>query len=232
MATTPPAQIFTITPLKPSEISPEEDIIAEGVNLINSTTSWKEGKTFFNNVKTFSHPKREGDGAPWHCRVSEHTKDEVTFDQLWEKLAKDKAINEKEFIHEIKKVTKVKEISPTASIWTLYYTFMPPVSPRVFTELQVIHLDETAPRTGIIVSIPVDLSSDEDLAKLEEKGVKGRYASVERVMDLGDGKTEWRMAVSSTTGGNIPTYFVESSMPKKISQDVPGFLQWFKSLPK
>lgn len=52
------------------------------------------------------------------------------------------------FIPEIHKVTKVKDVSPTSSIWTMYYTFTPPVSPRVFTVLQVTHLEETSPRSG------------------------------------------------------------------------------------
>jgi len=41
-------------------------------------------------------------------------------------------------------------LSPTAQIWTLYYTFTPPVSPRVFTVVQVTHLSETTPRTGYV----------------------------------------------------------------------------------
>lgn len=146
------------------------------------------------------------------------------------------------FIHEIQKVTKVQERSPTASIWTLYYTFTPPVSPRVFTELQVISYSEQAPRTGyvsrrprcschadvtadaalcrrIIVSLPIDLTGagDEALHLLEEKGTKGRYVSVERVMELENGDTEWRMATSSTPGGSIPNFIVDSTMAKKIS---------------
>ena len=36
----------------------------------------------------------------------------------------------------------------------------------------------------IIVSIPVDVTGEEEYAKLEEKGVKGRYASVERLQEL------------------------------------------------
>ena len=242
-----------------SEIPSEEVIIEEGKKLIESSVTWKAGKTFFNSVQTSYRAKEPGDGAPWYCRISEHTPKEVTFDQLWEKLSKNKAVNEKEsclisllwllvllifgvqhdrFIHEIKKVTKVKEISPNASIWTLYYTFTPPVSPRVFTELQVTHLSETTPRTGwmkslfvttqfmelitfkrIIVSLAIDLSSkgDEELLKLEEKGVRGRYVSVERIIELENGNTEWRMATSSTPGGSLPNFIVESTMAKKIA---------------
>ncbi|KAF8643777.1 hypothetical protein AX16_008796 [Volvariella volvacea WC 439] len=153
------------------------------------------------------------------------------------------------YIPEIDKVTKVKQLSPTAIIWTLHYKFTPPVSPRVFTVLQVTHLDEgvvesttdgtakgnkaTTRRTGIIVSIPIDLSSpsDDSLASLEEKGVRGRYVSVERIQELENGKIEWRMATSSTPGGSIPSFIVESTMAGKIAQDVPHFFKWLKSLP-
>ncbi|KAN0077231.1 Protein of unknown function (DUF3074) domain containing protein [Tylopilus felleus] len=141
-----------------------------------------------------------------------------------------KAVNEKEFIGAIKKVVQVKRISETQSIWTLYYTFPPPVSPRVFTVLQTVHLLESSPKSGMIVSIPIDLSADEELSKIEEKGTKGRYVSVERLLELEDGKVEWRMATSSTPGGIIPSFVSESSMPGQIAADVPHFLKWFHTV--
>jgi Protein of unknown function (DUF3074) len=70
---------------------------------------------------------------------------------------------------------------------------------------------------SIFVSIPVDLSGDPELAKLEEKGVKGRYVSVESIKELSSGDTEWRMATSSSPGGRIPTFVVESTMASSIS---------------
>jgi len=71
----------------------------------------------------------------------------------------------------------------------------------------------------LIVSLSIDLTSkgDEELRQLEEKGTKGRYVSVERVMELENGNVEWRMATSSTPGGSIPSFVVESTMPKKIA---------------
>lgn len=69
----------------------------------------------------------------------------------------------------------------------------------------------------MIVSIPIDLSADEELSKIEEKGTKGRYVSVERLLELEDGKVEWRMATSSTPGGIIPSFVSESSMPGQIA---------------
>jgi hypothetical protein len=126
-------------------------------------------------------------------------------------------------------------ISPAQSISTLYYTFPPPVSPRVFTVLQVVHLSETSPRTGsvgvilvlsidnkhstchrIVVSIPIDLSDEDELLKLEEKGVKGFYVSVERLQESQDGKVIWEMATSSTPNGII-RFFAERMIPSQIS---------------
>lgn len=36
-------------------------------------------------------------------------------------------------------------------------------------------------------------------------------------MELENGETEWRMATSSTPGGSIPNFIVDSTMAKKIS---------------
>ena len=71
--------------------------------------------------------------------------------------------------------------------------------------------------TSLFISIPIDLTSDPELAKFEEKGVKGRYVSVESIQELPNGNTEWRMATSSSPGGRIPTFVVESSMASSIS---------------
>ncbi|KIJ17466.1 hypothetical protein PAXINDRAFT_112508 [Paxillus involutus ATCC 200175] len=222
---------LSITALKPEDIPEEDSIIAIGQELLASTISWKKGKTFANGtVLTLSRPKGPGDGAPWHCRVSEHTKKQASFDEFWSKLGVNKAENEKEFIGAIKKVAEVKRISATQSIWTLYYTFPPPISPRVFTVLQTIHLDESTPRSGMIVSIPIDLSGNEELAKIEQKGTRGRYVSVESLLEMEDGRVEWRMATSSTPGGSIPSFVSENSMPGQIAADVPHFLKWFHTV--
>ncbi|KXN91502.1 hypothetical protein AN958_00764 [Leucoagaricus sp. SymC.cos] len=165
-------------------------------------------------------------------------------------MAHNKAVNEKEFIQIINKVTQVKELSPTAQIWTLLYKFPFPVTNRIFTVLQVVHKEGTALPSGLIVSIPIDLSEHKELQKYEEKGERAYYVSVERVKQLENGNVEWRMATSSDVGGLIPKFATEMSMPKSIAevsislraldrlgtiypiQDVPHFLQWFKNLPK
>lgn len=52
------------------------------------------------------------------------------------------------YVDIVKKATLVKQISPSQAIWSMYYKFPPPLSPRVFTVLQVTQLSETLPRTG------------------------------------------------------------------------------------
>ncbi|KAH9043279.1 hypothetical protein EDB85DRAFT_1856229, partial [Lactarius pseudohatsudake] len=152
------------------------------------------------------------------------------------------------YIDVVKKATSIKKLSATQEIWSSYYEFPSfGVSPRVFTVLQVTHYEPSSPRTGLFISIPIDLTSEPDLAKLEERGVKGRYVSVECLTELPSGKTEWRMATSSSPGGRIPAFLVENTMASTISavsisrylrrgtgymgfQDVPHFLKWFQTL--
>lgn len=81
-----------------AEIPSEEVIIEEGKKLIESATEWKAGNKYFNSVQTTYRAKEPGDGAPWYCRISEHTPKEATFDAFWEKLSKNKAVNEKECV--------------------------------------------------------------------------------------------------------------------------------------
>jgi len=76
----------------PAEIPAEETVISEGAQLIASTSGWQKGKTYFGSVQTYYQAKGAGDGALWHCRVSEH---DVNFDEFWQKLAVNKPVHEK-----------------------------------------------------------------------------------------------------------------------------------------
>ncbi|KAI1794613.1 hypothetical protein LXA43DRAFT_114317 [Ganoderma leucocontextum] len=222
---------LSITPLKLSEIPSEDAIITAGREVLDEAESWKQGKSYHHHtVKTFHRKKGPKDGAAWYARVSEHDKEDATFEEFWSKLGENKAENEMQYVPEIDKVQLIKQISPNQSVWTLFYRFPPPVSPRVFTVVQTTWLSETSPRTGIIVSTPVDVSDDADAEKLEEKGVKGRYSSVERIQELDNGKVEWRMATSSTPGGSIPQFVADSSMASTISNDVKHFIAWLKGV--
>jgi hypothetical protein len=72
-------------------------------------------------------------------------------------------------------------------------------------------------REAYIISLAIDLSDEKELASKEEKGVQGRYVSVEYLKELPDGNTEWSMATSSTPGGSIPKFIAERSIPSSIA---------------
>jgi hypothetical protein len=85
-----------------TEIPTEETLVGAGKQLIEGMNSWNQGKTYHKVVKTYdTTTSREGpkgrETLHWHGRISEHTPDQGTFDQFWEYLGKNKAVNEKEY---------------------------------------------------------------------------------------------------------------------------------------
>lgn len=78
------------------------------------------------------------------------------------------------------------------AVWSIHYALSPPFSPRTFSVLIITHLEAVSPRQGWVVSIPYDTRSDEGLMALEERGIRGRYAAVERLREMEDGTLEWR----------------------------------------
>lgn len=84
-------------PIRPSEIPPEDAIIASGKDILAASSNWKLGKTFDKIVKTSTYspnPKDGKGGTKWACRFSEHTREEGTFDDFWNALGTNKAENE------------------------------------------------------------------------------------------------------------------------------------------
>jgi hypothetical protein len=70
-----------------AELPSDEDVIATAREVLEASKGWKKGKAFEKKtVQTYSSPKGPGDGAAWHCRVSEHAPTPITFDDLWSKL--------------------------------------------------------------------------------------------------------------------------------------------------
>src|SRR5579863_6008732 len=81
------------------DLPSDEQVIAAGRELLEATDVWKKGKVYQKNtVQSYFRPKGPGDGASWHCRVSEHTPAEVTFNEFWNKIGKDHSENEKEYV--------------------------------------------------------------------------------------------------------------------------------------
>ncbi|KAG8740909.1 hypothetical protein FRC10_003568 [Ceratobasidium sp. 414] len=112
-----------------------------------------------------------------------------------------------------------------ATGWTFHYNYSPPVSPRTFTVLLATSLDDKPPRQGWIISIPYDVGENEGLKALEERGVRGWFTTVERLMEV-DGKVEWMAVTMNQIGGSIPDFISERKMPKQFAERVPQVLEY------
>lgn len=78
--------------------------MAAGRVALEASNGWKKGKTYQKKtVQTYSRLKGPGDGAAWHCRVSEHTLSEATFNEFWSKLGHNHSENEKEYVRFVSK---------------------------------------------------------------------------------------------------------------------------------
>lgn len=78
----------------------------------------------------------------------------------------------------------------------------------------------------------LDLSSSDNMAELEENGVKGRRVQVERIEELGGGLVEWRMVTCEDPGGMIPRPCARRMTRERIAKDVNFFLSWLRSQPQ
>jgi hypothetical protein len=58
------------------------------------------------------------------------------------------------------------------------------------------------------------------------KIVLGKYAAIERVTRLPDGRIEWLTGTESDAGGNLPRWLQEKSVPGQILKDVGLFIGW------
>lgn len=82
-----------------AELPSDEQVIAAAREVLETTKGWKKGKAYEKKtVQTYHSPKAPHDGAPWHCRVSEHAPAQVTFDELWSKLGSNHSEHEKEYV--------------------------------------------------------------------------------------------------------------------------------------
>jgi hypothetical protein len=89
----------------------------------------------------------------------------------------------------------VKKISDDQEIWAIHFALRAPASNRLFTILLATHVDTdstTGLRTGYVMSIPVDVSSDPELTRLEYHATRGTYSAIERVREMPDGSVNWR----------------------------------------
>lgn len=74
------------------ELPQMEELIRDGESILDASMSWKRGKTF-GDVETFFCTTVE-DSRRWYCRVSQHREEDISFEQFWEKLGRNKILNE------------------------------------------------------------------------------------------------------------------------------------------
>lgn len=96
----PSGKKLNITPINPSSISSEDDIIKIGREFAAASQKWDHTKDFEKGlVKGYAHAKDADDEEPWFCRVSEHSTDEISFDELWFALGTTKPEHEKKYVN-------------------------------------------------------------------------------------------------------------------------------------
>jgi len=225
----------SITPVSVANIPSKEKLLETMVPLIEESESWPLGtkyeeKQWHLATQTFWRSRTARDGAAWHGRVSEHSKESIGgFEPFWNGLGVNHSPNEKEWSPELDDVKLLKTINDDQEIWALHYALRPPASNRLFTVLFTIHLttdESTGLRTGYVLSIPVDVTSDHSLASQEYQATRGYYSAISRVRELPDGGVNWRVITTSTPGGMIPQWIADRAMPGKIKEDVPSYLAW------
>ncbi|PPQ66693.1 hypothetical protein CVT26_009553 [Gymnopilus dilepis] len=232
----------SLTPLKISsepdllmllgDIPPENELLSDAQTVLDASLDWTLRKAYPNGKAYFHLEFDSGKKKThtWHCVVTELHRDEVSFGQLWAKLGRNKAYNQRRYVAGIDKVTRVKYISESQSIWTTLFIHPPPMSPRVYTSHHS-RATNLPIRKRIVVTLPIDLSSKTagELSELEEKGIKGRYVSIEHIREIDGDLLEWRQIVGVDARGLIPKFWVHRKMGKNLLQEFSACVEWLKN---
>ncbi|KAF9005086.1 hypothetical protein BDQ17DRAFT_1353763 [Cyathus striatus] len=228
-----PSCAISLVPVKLTNIPAEVDLIADAQLLLERSLLWRPAR-FADSIQLFHEQRPAESCGSWHCVVTRFDKREVSFSKLWEKLGQNRMVNQKRIIPGLEKLERIEYISDSQSIWTLFYDSPPPLSPRVFTILQYARMVDysTHRRTGIIISLPIDVFSSKsrkNAAEMEARGVKGRYACVEHVKEIDGGNAiEWRRVATVDFGGLVPKFFADRELPEKMFDETLHAILWLK----
>ncbi|CAE6338671.1 unnamed protein product [Rhizoctonia solani] len=228
---------FGLTPVTKNNIPPLNVLLEAANSLLASTVRWPPGKTYYDGmVQTFSH--KEASGPNWHGRLSYHPVEQGSFHEFWEVIGTRHCQAQEEYVPELVSATHLEPfLDGDYNGWTYHYTYSPPVSPRTFTVLLATSLDDKPPRQAWVINIPFDVGENEGLKALEERGVRGRFTSVDRLLEV-DGKVEWiprqdnpflsrvRGATMYQIGGSIPNFIPERGMPRQIAERVAQVVEY------
>ncbi|KAK4689424.1 hypothetical protein P7C73_g651, partial [Tremellales sp. Uapishka_1] len=139
--------------------------------------------------------------------------------------------NEREYIESCRETECLQIFQKNiAEVWRLTYVTPAPTNPRTFVILLLSREIRTEPageRAFMNISLPFEHPSCPPKQGGEKSRVRARYVSVEEVREShAGGRVEWNMATSSDAGGNIPRFITNTSLPSKIAEDVPSFIEW------
>jgi len=216
---------FSLTPVHKNNIPPFNVLLQAANALLASSVRWPPGKTYYDGtVQTFT--QKSPSGPNWHGRLSYHPIEQGTFAEFWEVIGVRHCQAQEEYVPELVSATHLEPyMDGDYDAWTFHYNYSPPLSPRTFTVLLASSLDDKPPRQGWVISIPFDVGENEGLKALEEKGVRGRFTTVERLLEV-DGKVEWMAVTMNQIGGSIPNFISERGMPKQFSERVGQVLEY------
>ncbi|KAG6840226.1 hypothetical protein C0991_008055 [Blastosporella zonata] len=78
-----------------TKLPPTDELIRDGHALLEASMEWMGGRPFA-DADTFSYRLNTQKSSPtWFCRVTQLRKEDISFDELWRKLAVNKLENEK-----------------------------------------------------------------------------------------------------------------------------------------
>lgn len=181
----------------------------------------------------------------WFLRRSVHEDRAVEGAASWDEwvrcFKKDHAQAEKEFTPTVMETHVEREWDcsgvsielegETWGDWTLKleestHKMPTPLKPRVFPVLQATtSITSGGPRKFMVVQIAAGDAYEAEETK-RDQSVRGKYTSVERVRDVGNGECEWIMGTTSDAKGVLPHWVQRMATPSHVAKDVELFLSW------
>ncbi|KAI5891608.1 uncharacterized protein SCHCODRAFT_02581548 [Schizophyllum commune H4-8] len=199
-----------------SDAPAADALIADALSVVRESDTWEV--KLVKAGATVRRRKADGDNH-WFCRVSTHAQDDLSFDQLWDKVGVQRFPSQKQYLSDVTRVNLIEAGPKNRTVWSAYHSSSSLASPRIFTVLLETRLREFPPqaRTGVAVEIPVDISSRAAFAHMEERGVKAHAVTIEHVKEVNDGSAiEWRVITCRHYGGMLPAAVWARQMPDRL----------------
>ncbi|KAK9239753.1 hypothetical protein V1525DRAFT_338711 [Lipomyces kononenkoae] len=193
----------------PAAVSLARSLITELAN------TWHKGSSYPLGVQAYS---RKLLGEKWFARISIH---DEPWDWFKAGICDNHSQNEVDYIDTFESYS---EIDPGESGWKgihARYRLGFPLSIREMPEWILAIQPDPDVKEFFVISVPADVP-------VSKNTVRGRYASIEYLQELPDGKMKWTMAFTSDGGGFIPRFIQNLALPSTIAKDVPKFLTWAK----